>query len=112
MYNEKSYKSHDHLSRRFDDQNQKILNENLDSYVARKQDIVDCLRRKERYERGEGYWFMHNVVYQHLPSIYTNVCLTVNLRVDDDMKPYSWFAPPKNSISGSRGLPTNDERLM
>ena len=92
--------SHDHLSRRFDDQNQKFLNENLDRYVAKKQDLFDCFKRsKKEFEEfmQPEFYLRTREVYEPLPGIYTAIwnCRTAVVNA----KPFSWFN--KNELRSS-----------
>ena len=111
-------KSHDHLRSRFDDQNQKILSENLNRYVSVKKEIFNGFRRlKGMYPETDlqlikPQWYPDNKrwssrqfheIYQPLPSKFTSLSYLSWIKIDE-AKPFSWIIRKdrfKETVKGS-----------
>lgn len=112
-------KSHGHLSSRFDDQNQKILSENLNRYMSIKKEIFNGFRRLKRMypetdlqlispqwypDNKRWYSRKYHEVYQPLPKWYTNQLNGNGNYIVDEAKPFSWITRNtgfKKTIKGS-----------
>ena len=95
--------SHDHLSRRFDDQNQKFLNENFDTYVAKKHDLFDCFKRSKMEFMQPEFYRRVSEVYKPLPGSYTAIWRKVAVV---DAKPFSWLTKTEPHGWRTRDLET------